>query len=203
MSKNSPPVPRFRSLCHDRGRPIVLALVTSAVLMSGCVMDGLAWPLVADTDWARYESARFGFALQYPAMCEVEEHPGGVIFRHLGDPILVVNVSDEEEGRRRGLWFDHEPVGELVVAGRSAQRYDYIHFDGPAGVRTVSFVVPHDGRFLGVEMRIIGEPGPTQERVLSSLRLGLPGEQWASRQRADSGDAPEATRAADAPGPSL
>lgn len=146
--------------------------LTFALTLGGCSPRGFDWPEVAADGWTVYVNERVGYHLKVPDICDVEEHDDGrtVLFRFRGAPIIAVNFVDEVEGDQRGLWTGHEPSGEVELAGRHGHRYRYDHYDGPFGMQTVSYVVPHRDRFLGVELRT-GEPEPTtiQQTILDSL----------------------------------
>jgi len=148
--------------------------IAIAILIAGCSPRGFDWPDVSDDDWAVYVNDKVGYRINVPNICDVEEHHDGrtVLFRFRGAPIIAVNFVDEAEGDERGLWIGHEPSGEVELAGRSGHRYRYDHFDGPFGMRTVSYVIPHRDRFLGIELRT-GETEPTsiQQTILDSLNF--------------------------------
>jgi hypothetical protein len=101
------------------------------------------------------------------------EHQNGrsVLFRHDGYPVLSISFVDEYEGDSRGLWVGHESVGSIRLAGRDGKRYVYRHYDGPSYMRTVSYVVEHRDRWLGLEFRTeLEEADPLQQRILESFR---------------------------------
>ena len=63
-------------------------------------------------------------------------------------------------------------MGLATLDGRSGEKFVYNHYDGPFGMRTVSYVVPHGEKFLGLEFRTgEEEPTATQAEILESFRF--------------------------------
>lgn len=162
-----------RILCAAVVAGTVLGIV--AVSFVGCAPVALEWPdEVLSGAWSTYHNDSLGYSLRYPAACSVDEDDGGrvVRFRYHGAPIIVVTFASEREAARRGLWPDHLPVGEATLGGRAGEKYVYNHYDGPFGVHTVSYVVPHEGRQLGMEFRTDDDdPSPVQRQILGSFRF--------------------------------
>jgi len=146
-----------------------------AMGMTGCAPAALEWPdEVLGHAWAQYRNDAVGYSLSYPAACSVEEDDAGmtVRFRYHGAPIIAVTLASENEAARRGLWPDHLPVGVATLGGREGEKYVYNHYDGPFGLHTVSYVVPHDDRELGLEFRTDDDdPSLVQRQILSSFRF--------------------------------
>ena len=155
-----------------RVRTVLLAVLAASVLLGGCESAAPTPPDADAVAWSDYEDAEAGFSFRYPDVYVVERHGGGVLFRHDGYPVLSISHITAEEADDRGLWADHEPVGEAELAGRSAQRYVYHHQDVFTTMRTVSYVVDHRGKYLGVEFRT-GLEGhdEVQRRMLDSFVL--------------------------------
>ncbi len=134
------------------------------------------WPH-ADSGWKTYHNESVGYSLDYPAVCSVHEYDdGGVIFRFDGGPILCVSYLTERAADKRGLWADHDPVAEAALDGRSGSRYRYDHYDGPMYMHVTSYVVAHNGRYLGLAFRTAHEDlNVAQTRVLESFRFSQAG----------------------------
>ena len=154
------------------GFAIVALTALVACSQLGCSPRGFVWPHVDANGWNTYSNDVIGYTLRVPAVCEVEEADDGrdVLFRFLGAPIIAIRFVDESEGSERGLWVGHEPISETELSGRSGFRYRYDHYDGPFGMQTVSYVVPHRDRLIGLELRT-GAPRPTttQQAILDSF----------------------------------
>ena len=151
-----------------------VGLLTLVALLCACRGTPPEAPDASSVEWARYDNPVVGFSMEYPDSYAVDEEADGlgVIFRHDGYPVIAIRHVDERESDRRGLWGDHEPVDAIELAGRRGKRYDYNHSDGPFYMRTVSYVVAHRGKFLGVEFRTnLDRPDAIQQRVLDSIRL--------------------------------
>ncbi len=130
------------------------------------------WPDAANLTWNTYEDAGVGYALEFPAGCEVEGGDGDVRIRYRGGPIVSISWTTRAEADQRGLWADHEPVGTGKLAGRPATLYRYRHYDGPEYMPTVSWVVKHRGKFMALELRGAGDArGDVPRRVVESFRF--------------------------------
>jgi len=147
-----------------------LLLGIAAAVWTGCDTTP-SWP--TETQWRRYQHPRLGYTLDVRAACSANEYGDDVIFRYSGDPILCVNVVDAEEGRHRGLWPGKTPSGDVDLSGVVGKKYVYQHCDGPSCMNVVSYVIPFQGRELGVEFRMAGEElGAVQRHVADSFTLG-------------------------------
>lgn len=105
-------------------------------------------------------------------MLDLEEHDGSVLFRNGSDGVpIFVRYSNEQEGKERDIGFGHEPVEKITLAGRDNNKFIYTHHDGPFGTRTVSYVIAHKDKFLGLEFRTPDELNEIQQRVLSSFKF--------------------------------
>ena len=112
--------------------------------------------------------------VEHPDIYEVEEHHDGrtVLLRYDGYPVVSIRHADEQEGRSHGLWIKHDAVGTIELDSRAGLKYIYDHYDGPFYMRTVSYVVEHGSRFLGLEFRTDREElDDVQRRVLQSFRF--------------------------------
>jgi hypothetical protein len=114
-----------------------------------------------------------GGSINYPIVLQLEEFGNqSVLFRNGSDGVpILVRYSDEQEGKKRDIWFGHEPVEKITHAGRAGNKYIYSHHDGPFGMRTVSFVVKHQGKFLGLEFRALDDLNERQQHVLESFKF--------------------------------
>ena len=122
--------------------------------------------------WATYTDETVGFSLDYPDVYTVTGQSGSVRMRHDGYPVISIALETEQGARRRGLWSKHDPVGEIELGGRDGKRYVYHHYDGPFSMRTVSYVVEHDGKYLGLEFRTaLDQPDAVQRHILDSFRF--------------------------------
>ncbi len=124
-------------------------------------------------NWATYSNAKVGYSLKYPTALTLEEYAeGSVAFRNGWDGVpILVRYTNEQDGKNRDIWFGHEPVGKIMLAGREGNKFIYTHHDGPFGTRTISYVVEHKGKFLGLEFRTPNELNEIQQRVLSSCKF--------------------------------
>ena len=157
-----------------RARRIDVVLLGLLILAAGCQSRPPQPPDAEAVGWSTYSSAAVGYSLDYPDVYAVQEEEGGALtlFRHEGYPCIAIRYTDERQGRRRGLWHRHDPVGTIDLGGRSGQRFIYDHYDGPFFMHTVSYVVAHRGKSVGLEFRTDGEELDTvQRRVMSSLRF--------------------------------
>ena len=146
----------------------VVALTPMASLV-GCESTP-HWPEATRTKLVTYRNERVGYVVLYPDVCHIQEYDGGTIFRFDGAPIMVVNYVTEREGGKRGLWPGHKPAGSVELGGKDGKKFIYSHCDGPFCMHTVSYVVPHHGKYIGVEFRMeANEPSQLQQRILDSF----------------------------------
>ena len=146
----------------------------SALLMTGCSGTPPANPAVDAVVWRTYSNPMVGYSLEYPEIYTPQERYQGrdVLFRYDNYPVVSISHVNEEEGTSRGLWVKHGAVGSIQLSGREGNQYQYDHYDGPFYMRTVSYVVPHRERFLGLEFRTdLEQPDEVQTRILQSFRF--------------------------------
>ncbi len=124
--------------------------------------------------WATYSNAAAGYSLSYPRQLRPDENDGNVFFRYNGAVPVVVRYTDEQEGKDRGAWFGHPVVDAITLGSRKGQKFIYDHWDGPFAVRTVSYVVKHREKFLGLEFRTDSELSEVQKQILSSFTFFAP-----------------------------
>ena len=150
----------------------LLVLFVSLISPSGCRTKQTALKNLnpKEVKWAVHTSTKLKYSITYPTVLRSEEEESGeVLFRHgWGVPVLV-RYENEKEGRRRGVWFGHEPVGSIELGGRNGEKYIYEHWDGPFAARTVSYVVEYRGKYLALEFRSDDELSEIQKRMLESF----------------------------------
>ncbi len=142
--------------------------------MTGCGGTSPLNPPANAVAWKIYSNPSVGYTFEHPDLYEVEEHHDGrtVLLRYDGYPVVSIRHVDEQEGRSHGLWIKHDAVGTIELDSRAGLKYIYDHYDGPFYMRTVSYVVEHGDRFLGLEFRTDREElDDIQRRVLQSFRF--------------------------------
>lgn len=123
--------------------------------------------------WENYTSPALGYSLSIPRAYTLNEYADGyfTIFRHKGSPAVRVNFTNAAEGKKRGLWFDHEAAGEIELGGRKGVKYIYDHYDGPFSSRTIAYVIAYRGKYLGLEFRTDRDLDEVYEHILSSFEF--------------------------------
>lgn len=160
-------------ITHFKSSFQFLFLALSGVLLQSCRAPAPPSLDFQQVKWRRYENTTAHYSLQYPDIYKLEEEKtGGALFRHNGVPLLV-RFTDEIEGRLRGAWFGSKAAGEIELSGRKGLKYVYNHFDGPSYVRTIAYVVAHEGKYLGLEFRSdADELDKVQQKILASFTIG-------------------------------
>ncbi len=148
-----------------------VAVLFLVLLSSGCRAPG---PDPVDTTRAGsipFHHAGLGLSLEYPDAWTVQADDAGedICFRMNETPAVWIHHLSREEAEQRGLWARHEPQGEGLLDGRTAERYDYDHQDMLSVSRTVSWVVEYRDRYLAIEFREMDEN--LQQQILASIRL--------------------------------
>lgn len=147
------------------------ALLVSAL---GCVAQSAP---TADLDpealtWVEYAEPAVGYRFSHPDLMTPMSQAASVLLRMPGHGVpALVRFTTEAEGRRRGAWFGHPAAAAATLAGRPAEIFDYTHWDGPVGDRTLAYVVPWRERWLALEFRTPGELSAVQQRILDSFTL--------------------------------
>ncbi len=158
----------------DHMGPHSLSLLFLTLLITGCE-DRPPPPLsMATVEWATYSNEQVGYTVQYPAAFTLQNSSNGrdLQLRHDGFPVIVINYTTRQEAEGRGLWADHEPVGDVELAGKTGKKYVYNHYDGPFYMRTHSYVIEHNDRFLAVEFRTKSNSADSlQQHILQSFSL--------------------------------
>ena len=79
--------------------------------------------------WNSFTNKIAGYTLSYPDELEVDMSRNGkdALFRYDGYPIICINYVDSTEGRKRGLWVKHQPIGNILLSGISGKKYEYTH----------------------------------------------------------------------------
>ena len=149
-----------------------LGTVLPTILVLACAVSPGPQLDLRALNWAVHRSDTLGYEISYPDIftAEDEEGTGGVIFRHNGTRGRVIFL-DAEEGRNRGLWVRHEPVGSIELGGLKGQQYIYYHWDLFIYARTVAFVVPLRGKFLALQFETTAQLTAVQKRMLDSFRF--------------------------------
>ena len=156
----------------SRNRRALRALLVSIGLLAGCRGEAPPAPDASSVQWRDYHAADLGVALRVPSSFDVDEQGPEVAFRSEEGPtaIRLVWVS-EEDADDRGLWAGHEGT-RTTLGGHDATLYDYDHGDFGKVVRTIAYVTPYRGRYLGLEFRTDDERLPAVYRsVVESLRF--------------------------------
>ncbi|MCZ6485253.1 MAG: hypothetical protein O6826_06110 [Acidobacteria bacterium] len=146
----------------------------SVFFMTGCGGTPPHNPAAYAVTWKVYANPVVGYTLEHPDFYETEEDHDGqsVLLRYDGYPVISIRHVDEPEGRSRGLWIKHQAVDSIELGQREGLKYIYDHYDGPFYMRTVSYVVEHGGKFLGLEFRTDGEAlDEVQRRILQSFQF--------------------------------
>lgn len=152
----------------------IFGIIALHGVILGCRKGVDLYNLRADQiNWSTYTNSKLGYTISYPTVLQLEEFGNGsVLFRNGMDGVpILVRYADEQEGKKRDLWFGHEPVEKINLAGRDGNRFIYSHHDGPFSTRTVSYVVAHQEKYLAVEFRAAGELNEIQRRVLDSFKF--------------------------------
>ena len=85
---------------------------------------------------------------------------------------MAINYTTKREADERGLWADHKAAGKIKLAGQSGKQYIYNHYDGPFYMRTISYVIELDSKFLALEFRTQNEKTDSlQQHILESFTL--------------------------------
>lgn len=126
----------------------------------------------SDVQWNLYHNEKAAYSLRYPDFCTLDEEGKDAILRWDDSPIICINFVDKEEGKARGLWARHEAVAKIQLDGRAGLKYVYKHCDGPFCMRTISYVVAHGDRYLGLEFRTEeDELGAVYKQVVASFQF--------------------------------
>jgi hypothetical protein len=126
----------------------------------------------AAVEWVEYTNEAFGLSLEYPAAWAVEVQDNSIRFEGSVATAMRVTLAGEDEAADRGLWGRTAAVRVETVGDTRFRFYRYRHYDGPAYVPTLAFVVAHRGQELGIEFRTRAEePDAVERRILGSVRL--------------------------------
>ncbi len=147
--------------------------VLAVLLGAACTMPDPPAPTQGTFDWTSFRSAEVGFELEVPDDYRADVESGGhaVLFRaERGVPVKVYWTTEAASGDR-GLWFDEDPVGPAMLAGREGQLYEYLHCDGLFCSRMKSYVIPFRDRLLALEFRSNGDLHEVNRHILESFRI--------------------------------
>jgi hypothetical protein len=153
-------------------KPTSLILILIFVLISGCTSEGHENTSPGYIHWVTYRNEAVGYEVKIPDIYNpIEWEDGsGVAFKRNGNETVMLVRWANEADKSRGIWLSHNPNGTCVLFGQSGRTYDYIHYDGPFGIRTRSWVIPYKNRELGVEFRMINIT-KVEKQILDSFRL--------------------------------
>ena len=151
---------------------LVLIIILILIHISGCTSEGHQNTIAESISWVTYRNEAVGYEVKIPDFYNpIEWEDGsGVVFKRNGDETVMLVRWANEEDKHRGIWLSHEPNGTCVLSEKSGKTYDYMHFDGPLGIRTRSWVIPYKNRELGVEFRMI-DITDLEKKILDSFRL--------------------------------
>ena len=150
----------------------ITTILVGLFLFTGCTSEGHPNLPLKHVRWTTYSNEAVGYELQIPDVYTTNawDDGSGVLFRNPdGHTVMLVRYGTDEEDIGRGLWYSHEPNGDCVLAGISGKTYDYIHWDGPSGIRTRSFVIPYKEKNLGIEFRTL-DITAVEKHILDSFR---------------------------------
>lgn len=173
----TPPDPRIplapcsescRKPCAKSRRALHALLISIGLL--GCRSEAPPAP-AASVELSTYHGRDLDVSVAYPSTFTPDERGPEVVFRNGGAPAIRIVWVTEEEADDRGLWAGHQGA-PATIAGRAGMVYDYDHRDFERFTRTISYVVPYRGRWLGLEFRTDEPELPeAYQRVLESLQL--------------------------------
>lgn len=150
-----------------------ILLIIIILFVASCRKEGHPNLSISEVEWKEYSNEKIGYSVSISEVYTVQEWEdgSGVMFRLNGNqPMMLIRLGTEAENKPRGIWYNHEPIKQIELAGISGEYYDYYHFDGPSGIHTRSYVIPYKKKNLGVEFRTF-EIGPVEEKILSTLTL--------------------------------
>lgn len=155
-------------------RPHRLSLLCLTLLIAGCENRPPPPLSMSKVEWATYNNEQVGYTVQYPAAFTLQNSSNGrdLLLRHDGFPVIAINYTTRQEADSRGLWAGKEPAGDIELAGKAGEKYSYNHYDGPFYMRTFSYVIEHNDRFLAVEFRTKSDSVDSlQQHILQSFSL--------------------------------
>ena len=150
-----------------------ILLIIIILFVASCRKEGHPNLCISEVEWKEYSNEKIGYSVSIPEVYTVQEWEdgSGVMFRLNGNQLMMlIRLGTKAEDKHRGIWYNHEPIKQIELAGISGEYYDYYHFDGPSGIHTRSYVIPYKKKNLGVEFRTF-EIGPVEEKILSTLTL--------------------------------
>ena len=150
-----------------------ILLIIIILFVASCRKEGHPNLSISKVEWKEYSNEKIGYFVSIPEVYTVQEWEdgSGVMFRLNGNqPMMLIRLGTKAEDKHRGIWYNHEPIKQIELAGISGEYYDYYHFDGPSGIHTRSYVIPYKKKNLGVEFRTF-KIGPVEEKILSTLTL--------------------------------
>ena len=134
------------------------ALLVFLVLVACAAPD---WPQPDEVQLTSYTHPSEDFRVTYISGSTIDESNDSVFFRWRGAPILCVRYVTEQRAGR-DLWIGSDPLGDIELGGRAGKKYSYYH----DLTHTVSYVVPHKGKYIGLEFRMDGDELNTLQRQI-------------------------------------
>jgi hypothetical protein len=120
--------------------------------------------------WSTYHDEELGFTLRHPDAWTPRRHRGAVLFLDGRDAPMRVSLMPREEARRRGYWGRNTPLFEGLRGQTSGELFRYRHFDGPIYDPFLTWVVPHRGLELALELYTANEDlDEVQSAIVDSL----------------------------------
>lgn len=125
------------------------------------------------TGWKTYTNTKYGYSLKYPTNYKivVQSTDENVYWTDSSDEtVLVVKYRlDSVDGSLR-TWFDTTPAGDITLDGRAGKKFEYKYCDGPScGDDTVTYVVQHQSKLLGLELVGDKKISDTETQILSTF----------------------------------
>ncbi len=148
--------------------PLILIV---AITHIACNSEPPENPPLNSINWIEYTHPQLGYFIRYPDNYSIHENDSDVLFRLDGYPVVVINYVTRQEARDRGLWIKHKPVESLSVDNIHWQKFVYNHYDGPFGMRTVTYATTFREKWLGLEFRTSGELDEVHMEIMNSLKF--------------------------------
>jgi hypothetical protein len=157
-------------------RAAVLALLCASGLCAVACSSRPPEPLEPEgVTWTTYTDEELGFSLRHPSAWTPRRHQGTVVFVAASGAPMRVSLRSREEARRRGYWGRNEPVSTGQRGQTAGELFRYRHFDGPIFDPFLTWVVPHRGLELAVELYTRNqELDSVQSAIVDSLVLASP-----------------------------
>lgn len=124
----------------------------------------------ATKNWKTYTNTSLGYSVKYPPTLKVTTDSDVARFDEGDTTIFDVNYRTDSVDGSLNTWFDTSPVGDATLGGRDGKKFIYRYCDaGACGDDTVTFVVQHKSKLLGIEFSGDKEMSTTENLILSSF----------------------------------